>query len=133
LPSRLSSRWAIGLGFTFGGNPTGLSTEIFCVVESAMASLLEGFLKIDPCSNYSIRQTGVKWAGSRRSAFHFVQHKMAAVAFLRLITGGEFAHGVVRRRAAMAGVGFDAVPFDHQNHPARIFDGREQFDRVGAR
>lgn len=61
-----------------------------------------------------------------------MKHEMTAVAFLGLIARGRFAHGVVGRRAAVLSVGFDAVPFNHEHEPARIFDAGEKFNAVGA-
>ena len=55
---------------------------------------------------------------------------MRAVALLSLVTRSGFSHGVVRRRAAVLGVRFDAVPLDHQNYPARIFDAGEQLNAM---
>jgi hypothetical protein len=57
---------------------------------------------------------------------------MPAVAFGRLIFSGEFAHRIVRRRAADARMGFDAVPFHHQDHAARIFDASQKLYAVRA-
>ena len=57
---------------------------------------------------------------------------MSAVALLGLIAGADFPHGVVRRGAAMSSMRFDAVPLDHQDHPARVFDAREEFNFMGA-
>jgi hypothetical protein len=42
-----------------------------------------------------------------------------------------FSHGIMGRRAAMLRVRFDAVPLDHQNHAARVFDAGEKSDAVG--
>jgi hypothetical protein len=61
-----------------------------------------------------------------------VQKKMSTVAFLRLTARRHFSHGVVGRRTAVSGVRFYAVPFDHQDHPARVFDAGEEFDTMGA-
>ena len=61
-----------------------------------------------------------------------MQKKMPAVALLGLIACRRFSHGVVGRCAAVLGVSFDAVPFDHQNHAARIFDAGEKLDGMGA-
>ena len=64
------------------------------------------------------------------STLHFMKSKMAAVAFLGLIARGRFSHGGVSGCAAMLGMSFDAVPFDHENDPARILDAGEELDRV---
>ena len=57
---------------------------------------------------------------------------MRAVALGGLIAGVGFAHAVMRWRAAVLGMRFDAVPFDEQNHPAEIFDTGEDLDQVRA-
>jgi hypothetical protein len=59
-----------------------------------------------------------------------MKHKMTAVAFLGLIARGRFSHGVVGRCAAVPGVGFDAIPPDHENDPARVFDAGKEVDAV---
>jgi len=64
--------------------------------------------------------------------FNFMDYEMPAVVFLGLITGGRFPHSVVSRGAAVLCVGFDAVPFNHQHQPARIFNAGEKFNAVGA-
>jgi hypothetical protein len=60
-----------------------------------------------------------------------MKHEMAADAFLGVIACGRFSHGVVGRRAAVPGVGFDAIPGNHENYPARIFDTGKEVDAVG--
>src|SRR6266550_5982053 len=57
---------------------------------------------------------------------------MCAVALLRLIASGDFSHRVVRRCAAVLGVGFNAIPLYHQNYAAWIFDAGKKLDAVGA-
>jgi hypothetical protein len=57
---------------------------------------------------------------------------MPAVAFDRLIFSREFPHRIVRGRAADARMGFDAVPFHHQDHAARIFDASQKLYAVRA-
>ena len=63
---------------------------------------------------------------------HRMQVEMRAVALLSLVTRSDFSHGIVRRRAAVLGVRFDTVPFDHQNDPARVFDAGEYLNAMGA-
>src|SRR5262249_45562566 len=59
-----------------------------------------------------------------------MKHEMTAVAFLGLIAGGRFSHGVMGRCAAVLSVGFDAVPSNHENDSAGVFDTRKEFDVV---
>src|SRR5262245_59597720 len=72
------------------------------------------------------------WSGNRYYLFNFMQKKMPAVAFGRLIFCGEFPHRIVGWRAADARMGFDAVPFHHQDHAARIFDASQKLYAVRA-
>ena len=51
-----------------------------------------------------------------------MKHEIPASAFLGLIARGRFSHGVVGWCAAMLGVGFDAIPVDHDHDLARVFD-----------
>ena len=53
--------------------------------------------------------------------------KMRMVAFGRLITCSELAHGVIGWCATNLRVRLNVVPFDHQNDSAGIFDACEKF------
>jgi hypothetical protein len=64
--------------------------------------------------------------------FNFMNYEMPAVAFLGLITRGRFPHSVVSRGAAVLSVSFDAVPFDLEIYPARIFVAGEKFTAMGS-
>ena len=59
-----------------------------------------------------------------------MKHEMTAVAFLGLIAGGRFSHGVMGWCAAVLSVGFDAVPSNHENDSAGVFDAGKEFDVV---
>jgi hypothetical protein len=60
-----------------------------------------------------------------------VHEEVRAVALGGLVFRRRFSHGIVRRRAANLRVRFDAIPVDHQNHPARVLDASKKFDAVG--
>src|SRR5262245_36443939 len=59
-----------------------------------------------------------------------MKHEMAAVAFLGLIARGRFSHGVVGRCTAVMSMGFDAIPSNHENEPAGVFDTGKKVDAV---
>ena len=61
-----------------------------------------------------------------------MKYEMTAVAFLGLIARGRFSHGVVGRCAAVPGVGFDVIPRNHENDPARVFDAGKKVDAMRA-
>ena len=57
---------------------------------------------------------------------------MSSFAFHRLVLGADFAHMIVRRRAAMTRMRLDAVPLYNEYHPRRVFNAGKYFDSVRA-
>jgi hypothetical protein len=58
---------------------------------------------------------------------------MRAFTFRRLITRVDLPHAIMSRRAAVLRVRLDTVPFDHQDHPARILYAGKKLNAVGTR
>src|SRR5688572_15823909 len=155
LPSRLSSRGAIGFGVTFGAYPTGFNTGMFSApfIPSGMcASSLRSRLNcaaserksFPGCELYAMRSRAcpsrrracrtLDWRERNRFTWSrpdSMEIKVRAVALLGLVTCRHFSHRVVGWRAAVLGVCFYAVPFDHHDDPARVFDAGEEFDAMG--
>jgi hypothetical protein len=64
------------------------------------------------------------------STFYFMKHEVTTVALPGLIARSRFSHGGVGRCAAVLGVGFDAIPPNHENDAARVFDAGKEVDAV---